>query len=499
MRARRAVTLCVASALCAGAWSCNAVLGINDPEHAVDAGTLSDASIEETAAQPDGPLADTATEDTAVTDDHPDVQPETPPEAQVESGDETDAQPCGEPGQPCCNGTCGVGACCLDECVDTATDPANCGGCGTKCEIGCASSACVKALQVGLGDEHSCVTLSDKTVRCWGRGIDGELGNGAGQDQAKPQVVVETGTTALGNAVRVQGGFLSTCVQISAGSLRCFGSNSKGQLGDGLGVARKTADGGPTLTGVTEMSVGSQHVCAIASGSAWCWGYNNYRQVSPNAVSTVATPEMVALTGNVTKAACGYQHSCAARDDGTVWCWGWNSQGQLGNNSNADSPTPVQAQQCTPAGPLTGVQRIAAGARHTCAVKADKTVWCWGDGGYGQVGDGKKELHSCAVQTAGLNTAEQIAAGNNHTCAVLSNNALYCWGYNAEGEVGNGTKIDVLLPAQVLDNVVAVDLGDGHSCAARVDGSVDCWGINERGQLGDGTKTQSVTPKKVIW
>ena len=140
-----------------------------------------------------------------------------------------------------------------------------------------------------------------------------------------------------------------------------------------------------------------------------------------------------------------------------------------------------------------------AGGSHTCAVRADGTVACWGDNSYGQLGDGTNVDSTAPVAVTGIANAISISSGFNYTCAARSDNSVACWGANGSGQLGDGTIVDSSIPVTVtgLTNATSVAAGSSHTCAVRSDDSVACWGANGSGQLGDGTNTESSAPVTV--
>lgn len=166
----------------------------------------------------------------------------------------------------------------------------------------------------------------------------------------------------------------------------------------------------------------------------------------------------------VTTMSAGAAHACAVRIDRTVWCWGSAADGRLGDGTIGDTQnlrtTPVRVRRGSSA--LTGVTRVAAGASFTCALRANGTVWCWGNGDLGQLGDG----------TTGDPT--------NH---------------------GRLKPVRVLRPTEVLTGVRRVEGGSGYACAVRVDKGVWCWGSNQFGQSGRGSRDRSAHPypRKVVF
>ena len=181
----------------------------------------------------------------------------------------------------------------------------------------------------------------------------------------------------------------------------------------------------------------------------------------------------------------GQGHTCAVRSDGSVWCWGRNRNGQLGDGTATRHLTPVQVKG------LTGVIQVAAGYEDTCAVRSDGTVWCWGDNGEGEIGDGTHNAALTPVEVPGLTGVRQVSAGWWFNCALRTDGTVWCW-----GEI-----VPSLVPVQVtgLSGVVAqVAAGEGHVCARLESGAVLCWGWNAFGQLGDGTTVSRSQPAPVV-
>lgn len=202
----------------------------------------------------------------------------------------------------------------------------------------------------------------------------------------------------------------------------------------------------------------------------------------------------------------GDSHTCARLTDGTVWCWGANYFGQLGNGTTTPGTTPtVTPQKVLDIGPNNPAQSISAGEVHTCALSADRTVWCWGNGSSGQLGNGGIGSSSRPLKVSNLTTATAVSAGGNHTCALLEDATVWCWGNNFRGALGNGSTTNSLIPVKVSNISTATAVisggssinGGDHTCARLADGTVWCWGYNANGQLGNGTTNNSLTPSKV--
>jgi alpha-tubulin suppressor-like RCC1 family protein len=264
------------------------------------------------------------------------------------------------------------------------------------------------------------------------------------------------------------------------------------------------------LTGVSQISAGKYHACALVSGAVYCWGQNDYGQLGNNtsgANTDSSTPVRVVGVGGtgylagVTQVSSGGGHTCALRSDGTIDCWGYNPFGQLGNNDTTNTDHPVQVSG------ITNAIQLAVGHNHTCALLSDQTVWCWGYNVYGEVGDGTTGNRSTPVQVLGASGAgslggvTSIGSGRFHSCALISDGTVYCWGDNENGELGNGTKStvnSVPVRAGTITTASTISAGEYHSCAVLQDGTAQCWGAAAFGQVGDGTTADSSSPVTVI-
>jgi alpha-tubulin suppressor-like RCC1 family protein len=137
---------------------------------------------------------------------------------------------------------------------------------------------------------------------------------------------------------------------------------------------------------------------------------------------------------------------------------------------------------------------IAAGGRHSCSIRDDGTLWCWGRNSFGQLGDGTKTSSAAPVQVADLVDVIAVSTGWEHTCAIVEGGTAYCWGANTLGQLGDGTSGDSTTPSMLpIANVTAIGAGTEFSCAI-ANGTVSCWGRNMEGQVGDGTMTQRNSP-----
>jgi len=197
--------------------------------------------------------------------------------------------------------------------------------------------------------------------------------------------------------------------------------------------------------------------------------------------------------------AAGWRHTCALKS-GQVYCWGYNGDGRLGDGTTTDRITPTLVADGAMGN--SGVTAVAAGWAYTCALKGGQ-VYCWGYNGNGRLGDGTTTDRNTPTLVAdgemGNSGVTAIAAAEGgHTCA-LKGGQVYCWGRNGKGQLGDGTTTDRNTPVAVTNmgsGVTAIAAGSFHTCALK-GGQVYCWGWNFFGQLGDGTTTDRTTPTLV--
>lgn len=264
------------------------------------------------------------------------------------------------------------------------------------------------------------------------------------------------------------------------------------------GQAVYTIEVGGVVLNVRELSAGQKHTCAITDvGAVKCWGDNTYGQLGDNSTTPRLLPVDVAgLSAGVDRIAAGGNHTCAVTS-GAVKCWGFNSVGQLGTNSTTTRLTPGSV-----VGLSSGVASIAAGPSYTCAVTTSGGAKCWGYNGYGQLGDNSTTKRLTPVDVVGLASGVAIiSAGNNHTCAVTTAGAAKCWGQNTYGQLGNNNKTDRLTPGDVVGltaGVASITTGFQHTCAVTTSGGAKCWGRNSNLQLGDSSAIDRLTPVNVV-
>jgi alpha-tubulin suppressor-like RCC1 family protein len=359
-----------------------------------------------------------------------------------------------------------------------------------------ASGAGTDAVAAGLS--HTCA-LRGGAVYCWGDNTYGQLGDSSNTPSLTAVAVTASGMG--GGVTAIASGLYHSCAIDASGGVWCWGHNNSGQLGD----TTTTDSNFPVAvsglaSGVTSISAGGAHTCAVQSGAAKCWGSDALGQLgnsAPNADSS--TPVLVTgLGASVDAVAAGQNHACALKSGG-VSCWGANANGQLGDGLGAPwfpSTSPVTVSGLS-AG--SGVTAITAGYNHTCAIVSG-AAQCWGKDTNGQLGDGGNSDSSIPLPVSGLSSGvTAIAGGGAHTCAIVSNSAK-CWGGDSSGQLGNGApNTDSNVPVDVnglTSGATAIGAGGLHSCAVQNGGAL-CWGANASGQLGDNSTNNSSAPAAV--
>ena len=331
--------------------------------------------------------------------------------------------------------------------------------------------------QITAGDNFACALDSSGAAYCWGYNGLGELGGGSTTAESSVPVAVDTSGVLAGKTLtQITVGYDQTCVLDAAGAAYCWGGNVYGQLGDGSTANSSVpvaVDANGVLAGktVNQITAGSFHTCAVDStGAAYCWGNNSSGELGDGSTADSIDPVGVDTSGvlagrTITQITAGLFHTCAVDSAGAAYCWGFNNYGELGDGSTADSNVPVAVEA---SGVLAGrtMTQITAGEYHTCALGITGSAYCWGDNGWGALGDGSTADSSVpvAVDTSGAlkgKTLTQITADSSAgECALDSASAAYCWGYNYNGQLGDNSTtpsdVPVLAGPQAPTSVTAV-------------------------------------------
>jgi alpha-tubulin suppressor-like RCC1 family protein len=344
----------------------------------------------------------------------------------------------------------------------------------------CQAAPAGKVSVIAAGGNQTCI-LDSGGVKCWGKNNAGQLGDGTTQDRNTPVTV-----TALPDKVTaIAMGYIHACAVTESAEVFCWGRQT----------AEQTRVGSDP--GYTAVTIGSMHTCGLnAHGGLKCWGSNSFGGLGDGTTEERLAPvDVIGLSGDVTSVAAGGDFTCAVQK-GSVKCWGSNNSGQLGNGTFESNTNPVGIP-----GLESGVAVVAAGFFHACAVKTNGEVWCWGENFAGELGDGTNKNNPVPVMVNNLEGGIQIVAvGGSHTCALTKAGGVKCWGGNANGQLGDGSTTDRNSPVDVTglsSGVIAIAAGGSHTCAVMAGGAVKCWGLNESGQLGNGANQDSNIPVDV--
>ncbi|MBW2461066.1 MAG: hypothetical protein JRH11_05435 [Deltaproteobacteria bacterium] len=351
------------------------------------------------------------------------------------------------------------------------------------------------APSVGVGGVHICDLDASGAVRCWGGNQFGQIGDEAVGYDYNAQRSLPALVAGIDDALALYVGNFHSCVLGDDHSVACWGHDGFGQLG---GTSRADVPTPRVVAGLdhpVELALGRQHTCArLRDRTVVCLGDNGWGQLGDGSLDARTGPVTVAGLSDVTAITAGRDHSCALTAGGGVSCWGAAVDGQLGAGAGnrASSGAPVAIEE-VPA----EVSAISAGGLHSCLLAAG-VVHCWGANDAHQMGNargGEQDDRALRpVLVLDIDGIQQIAAGGRHTCALGADGQVFCWGANHFGQLGDGTTQgrDRPVPVRGLGGAVQISAGTRQTCARRGDGSTVCWGANRLGQLGDGTEDKSL-------
>ena len=401
-----------------------------------------------------------------------------------------------------------------------------------------------KVIKVGVGNGFSCVLLSDRTVKCWGKNEYGQLG----LDHTLITGVEDSQTINFGTlegVLDLSVGHNHSCVLLVSGKTKCWGRNEFGQLGVGTTTNHGTSAG--SMAALLEINFGSNKkaiqiaagystTCAVLEdGSSRCWGFNINGVAGQGNQDLMYSPSALNLnlgTGTTVRSIdSNGVNACAILTNGQVKCWGTatahgqgvpQTLGILGGQMGDALPY-VKLGTANVLDPM----KIVSGSLHSCALMYNGLVKCWGANSYGQLGmnipGGYKGLVASDMgenlpflEFGGSKYVRDIASGgfgSNSTCALLTNGEMKCWGRNLEGQLGisqraapkdiigdDADEVSASMPAisfPSFKKVRSINLGSATTCAVMIDGSVYCFGENSMGQCGIENSTPSI-PNPVL-
>lgn len=351
--------------------------------------------------------------------------------------------------------------------------------------------------QVVAGAEFTCVRRAAGSVVCVGDNRSGQAGNGMVGRADTPVEVV-----GLSNAVDLAAGYRHACAVLSTGAVRCWGENRVGQLGDGTTITPRlalvTAQG---ITNATRVAVSDQFSCArSADGTVRCWGDNRDGIIGNGTAGMVPalTPQLVSSVTNAVSITVGLRHVCALLATGSVRCWGNNDEGQLGDGTLVARSTPTLVTG------LSDAVEIAAGEHFTCARRVSGSVVCWGRNIEGQLGDGTRTSRLVPTAVLSLSDAVELSLGAGSACVRRASGSVVCWGRDSVGQLGDGaigpdtTAPNLSSPVSGITDALQITVGIDHACARRASGQVVCWGNASTARLGPAAMNPTASPVPFI-
>ncbi|MDQ3037788.1 MAG: hypothetical protein M3Y87_35670 [Myxococcota bacterium] len=400
---------------------------------------------------------------------------------------------------------------------------------GPSCTTGCSF------VELALGSQFTCARRENGSVMCWGRGMEGQLGDSNETHSPRCPIAMAdfrdcsarpVSVALEGPVTGLSAGAFSACAIDGMDDVQCWGQ--EGWPIDGvLAEVRYEPEAFPTLDDAALVSDGSILLCTVDNaGALECAGLNFARQTGTGMlISEVTLPAPVLVPGSlksdpmpltgvleVRTGTSGAPFACA-RTATDVYCWGSDSVGQLGTGLDYETcrnPSSFEMFDCTEyAHSLSGldgsmVTQLALGGSHACALLSDGTVQCWGNNVARQLGVDDVEERATPLAVPGLTGVTQITAGSSHTCALLGSGEVRCWGYNRFGQLGDGLMshggasctlsttntgdcTPTAVAVSVIDDATYIEAGSNHTCAIRASGAeVWCWGSNDMLQLGNG-------------
>ncbi|MFD3653680.1 RCC1-like domain-containing protein [Streptomyces sp. NPDC058620] len=342
------------------------------------------------------------------------------------------------------------------------------------------------------------------TVLAWGAGRTGQLGNGTSTDSLTPASVT---SLFRGDVDQLSAGGTSSSDSFALArtdkTVKSWGNNSMGQLGNGGSINQTVPTTVPRLTNIKDVAAGGAHGLALdTSGQVYSWGDNAYGQLGNNRTGDSRTvPDRVQGMPRVKQISAGCDFSLALLENGKVYAWGRGVYGQLGNGSRAVSSVPRQVEG------LSDITEIDAGCHHALALNADSTVKSWGYNLYGQLGNSSTKSAVTPVDVDWLEYVSDIEAGAHHNYVITSDSEVWGWGNNQYGQLlesdeafdSNVSRTNRTAPVRIprLKGVQHLAAGARHGVAVTAD-DVYTWGHNGEGQLGNGTTVPRYESVKIL-
>lgn len=399
-------------------------------------------------------------------------------------------------------------------CIITSTDQVRCWGSNVDATVGQATTTSVystptlygyitKAIDVAAGNRMACAIDEDtgtRTVKCWGK-----MGTGA---VATPVPISITGLPNDIATLSVNGSTYAdvrhACGLTATGDVWCWGSNYRSRRGAASGsVPWAAANMVAMPVKAKKVKVGTDSSCALGvDDNLYCWGMGLPSNTNQYELTESFVPHVMDSFGEtITDFQLGELASCAVTASTRVKCWGFNRYGELGNGFWGDG---FRAVAFSPGQSSATYTQVVTGASSSCALRANKTVTCWGQNNEGQLGTNNRNALTRPQFTLPITNVQKITGRFQHYCALTEAGAVFCWGLNETGQIGNNSASGerVLTPYQIPQtypsgvaglpgSIKDISAGYNHTCAVNSSGGVLCWGNNGAGESGHATISEA--------
>lgn len=350
--------------------------------------------------------------------------------------------------------------------------------------------------KMNLGQTHVTAIRTDGTLWAWGENTYGQLGNGESAE-ATNETMLQVGTNNDWADLYTGNGYAQSFAVKADGSTWAFGDNTRGQLGTGNLIAQLEPIATTNNTDWMDFQMGANNTSFIRGGKAWGTGANSSFQLGNGHVNPPITPVYNPLlnpqVNDIISYSTGFATAYAVRADGTLWGWGQNSNYQLADGTTTLRRVPVQI------GAGSEWTAVYAGYGFALALKSDGTLWGWGGNSSAQLGINNTVNQQEIVQIGTDTDWASISAGTSHVVAIKTAGSLWAWGLNSNGQIGTGTTTLQAEPVQIGTDHdwIAASTGSAHTMAIKANGTLWVWGQGSAGQQGNGGTSDNLTPTQL--